>query len=355
MAKDNCALNQDGSLKDTSQIQWYFDSDEVPQPQQRKAKRAKVATFLDLEAQVGSDSENEDDKEQPDDNEDDNEDPNVPVCQLELACSVQAEQQPEIISHLYEKVQVGDYREARGEQETRAEKITQGVGLQLQLMCCAPGIPGPGFRSKGKPFGEDKRLKRQEVELKSDKRGDIGILKSVNANGHAELEVEACLISMGKLEEVSIMDLYIPGYNISNILPFNLEGATDHPSQSVCMTPVWENDSGTGSQTPAWDPSSRTPQISNVVSAEELAYPHQIPENIASTSALQASTPLPNSMRTTVIGEGSSAHDASADAFNNHWINQLLKADSSFLDHRYLHVVISGSLLTAASSGFKRG
>ncbi|KAF9012066.1 hypothetical protein BDQ17DRAFT_1322018 [Cyathus striatus] len=43
-------------------------------------------------------------------------------------------------------------------------------------------------------------------------KGDIGILKSVNANGHTKLEVEAHLISMGKLEEVSIMDLYIPGY-----------------------------------------------------------------------------------------------------------------------------------------------
>ncbi|KAF9003632.1 WD40-repeat-containing domain protein [Cyathus striatus] len=76
MAKDNCALNQDGSLKDASQIQWYFDpDDEVPQPQQRK-------TFLDLEAQVGSDSEDEDDEEQLDkfivDNKDDDEDPNIP-------------------------------------------------------------------------------------------------------------------------------------------------------------------------------------------------------------------------------------------------------------------------------------
>ncbi|KAF8995681.1 hypothetical protein BDQ17DRAFT_1430188 [Cyathus striatus] len=186
-------------------------------------------------------------------------------------------------------------------------------------------------------------------------KGDIGILKCVNTNGCAELEVEAHLISTSKLEEVSIMDLYIPGYNISNILPFDFEGATDHPSRNVCLTPAWENDSGIGSQTPAWDPNSRTPQISNVVSAEELAYPHRIPENIATMSALQASAPLPDLMRTAVIGEGSSACDASADAFNSHWINQLLEADSSFLDHRYLHVVISGSLPTAASSGFERG
>ncbi|KAF8995692.1 hypothetical protein BDQ17DRAFT_1430199 [Cyathus striatus] len=61
----------------------YFDpDDEVPQSQWRKAKRAKVATFLDLEAQVASALEEEDDKEQPDkfivDNEeDDDEDPNV--------------------------------------------------------------------------------------------------------------------------------------------------------------------------------------------------------------------------------------------------------------------------------------
>ncbi|KAF8977255.1 hypothetical protein BDQ17DRAFT_1339290 [Cyathus striatus] len=77
MAEDNCALNQDGSLKDMSQIQWYFDpDDEVPQSQWRKAKRAK--TFLDLEAQVASALEEEDDKEQPDNNEeDDDEDPNV--------------------------------------------------------------------------------------------------------------------------------------------------------------------------------------------------------------------------------------------------------------------------------------
>ncbi|KAF9012067.1 hypothetical protein BDQ17DRAFT_1420460 [Cyathus striatus] len=60
-----------------------------------KAKRAKVVTFLDLEAEVASGSEDEDDEEQPDEfivnnEDDDDEDPNIPVYWLELACSVQA-------------------------------------------------------------------------------------------------------------------------------------------------------------------------------------------------------------------------------------------------------------------------
>ncbi|KAF8995682.1 hypothetical protein BDQ17DRAFT_1330408 [Cyathus striatus] len=48
--------------------------------------------FLDLEAQVASGSEDENDEEEPnkfivDSEENDDEDPNIPVCQLELACS----------------------------------------------------------------------------------------------------------------------------------------------------------------------------------------------------------------------------------------------------------------------------
>ncbi|KAF9003621.1 hypothetical protein BDQ17DRAFT_1425113 [Cyathus striatus] len=525
MAEDNCALNQDGSLKDASQIQWYFDPDDkvsqnqIPQPWWKKTKRAKVVMFLDLEAQVASSSEDENDEEEPnefivDSKENDNEDPNIPyvvsrrdahshagpssttiiskynvayhsrvardwslydipvknrleeqiVYQLNLHAGPKHIRSAFALSiipgHVYvEALNLEDLKKFTkifGDinqfhihpapnimwdsyfgnvgtsytpyKHTWVKVVLQGIvslafvediteenvmirlfhspdvlfkyPLNLLEKCfkigngvkvksgehkgvvsivtnveacgcvgeenitivafllkkgkhvpvcssdldfCSKVHRNSTFRwedsndtstpdASGSWTIEDRLMCNDLYQLlyglygvvtSSPQKGDIGILKCVNTNGHAELEVEAHLIN--------------------------------HPSWNICLTPAWENDSGIGSQTPAWDPNSRTPQISNVVSAKELVYPHRIPENIASMSALQASAPLPDSMRTAVIGEGSSACDTSADAFNSHWINQLLEADSTFLDCRYLHVVISGSLPTAASSGFKRG
>ncbi|KAF8999506.1 hypothetical protein BDQ17DRAFT_1328243 [Cyathus striatus] len=174
------------------------------------------------------------------------------------------------------------------------------------------------------------------------RKGDMGILKSVNADGKAILEVQAHLISSNRQDEVSIKDLYIPGHydTFPEIFKrLNIVGDSSS-SMNICPTPQWENDLGTGSHTPAWNPSSRTLQISNAAAAEFIVYLHRIPENEESTGHLEPSGPLPPSMQTFVI---------------DHWIKQLVNSDSLFLSKNYLDVIISGSQPTMASSRFENG
>ncbi|KAF8993908.1 hypothetical protein BDQ17DRAFT_1331425 [Cyathus striatus] len=174
------------------------------------------------------------------------------------------------------------------------------------------------------------------------RKGDMGILKSVNADGKAILEVQAHLISSNHQDEVSIKDLYIPRHydTFPEIFKgLNIVGDSSL-SMNICPMPQWENDLGTGSHTPAWNPSSRTLQISNAAAAEFIVYPHRIPENEESTGHLEPSGPLPPSMQTFVI---------------DHWIKRLVDSDSLFLSKNYLDVIISGSQPTMASSGFENG
>ncbi|KAF8998164.1 hypothetical protein BDQ17DRAFT_1428649 [Cyathus striatus] len=134
------------------------------------------------------------------------------------------------------------------------------------------------------------------------RKGDMGILKSVNADGKAILEVQARLISSYCQDKVSINDLYIPGHY--DTLPEIFKGlnsvGNSSSSMNICPTPQRENDFGTGSHTPAWNSSSRTPQVSNTAAAEFIAYPHRIPENQESTGHLEPSGFLPPSMQTFV-------------------------------------------------------
>ncbi|KAF8979171.1 hypothetical protein BDQ17DRAFT_1439685 [Cyathus striatus] len=103
MAEDNCALNHDGTLKDASKIQWHYNpDDEMPLPKNNKRARIEVMyyaesneciievfhpvqkMFLDIEAKVASDSEDEEDGEDMDrfinDEDQDEEDPNTPIA-----------------------------------------------------------------------------------------------------------------------------------------------------------------------------------------------------------------------------------------------------------------------------------
>ncbi|KAF8984827.1 hypothetical protein BDQ17DRAFT_1436859 [Cyathus striatus] len=114
MSQDNCALNQDGLLKDASEIQWFNDvDDETPLSQPgpsktnlkpSKTKRARLASFLDLEAEVASGSEDEDPIDSDDDfinNFTDDKDNNIDRPRLSLTQAVEAEHG--FIDHLTNK------------------------------------------------------------------------------------------------------------------------------------------------------------------------------------------------------------------------------------------------------------
>ncbi|KAF8984377.1 hypothetical protein BDQ17DRAFT_1437068 [Cyathus striatus] len=139
---------------------------------------------------------------------------------------------------------------------------------------------------------------KEEMVKFGARKEDMGILKRVNVDGKAILEVQACLISSNHQDEVSIKDLYIPGHY--NTFPEIFKGLNivgdSSLSMNICPMPQWENDLGTGSHMPAWNPSSRTLQISNAAAAEFIVYPHRIPENKESTGHLEPSGPLPPSM-----------------------------------------------------------
>ncbi|KAF9002150.1 hypothetical protein BDQ17DRAFT_1426115 [Cyathus striatus] len=114
MSQDNCAQNQDGSLKDASQIQWFNDiDDEIPLSQPgpsksnlkpSKTKRARLASFLDLEAEVASGLEDEDPIDSDDDFINDfmdDEDNNIDHSRLSLTQAIEAEHG--FIDHLTNK------------------------------------------------------------------------------------------------------------------------------------------------------------------------------------------------------------------------------------------------------------
>ncbi|KAF8997429.1 hypothetical protein BDQ17DRAFT_1429106 [Cyathus striatus] len=142
-------------------------------------------------------------------------------------------------------------------------------------------------------------------------KGTHGILKSVSASNVAQLEVLEHLMFSKDLVECPMKDLYIPGYSDKSMNDFFTAETTrkdTEPALGVCSTPCWEHDSGIGSQTPTWNPSSMTPQVASAssnVSAELFAFAHCIPENTASLFPLQLSVTLPASMRMAVVSEGS--------------------------------------------------
>ncbi|KAF8993877.1 hypothetical protein BDQ17DRAFT_1331395 [Cyathus striatus] len=139
MTEDNCALNCDGTLKDASEIQWHYNSDDK-MPLLKNNKRARIEKkFLDIEAKVSSDSEGEEDDEDMDgfiNNEDqDEEDPNTSIVRLTLQCSFYAHLQNEdkkqhIMDHLHSGG--GDLASLQAEQ-----RIDNHRNLSAKFLQCA--------------------------------------------------------------------------------------------------------------------------------------------------------------------------------------------------------------------------
>ncbi|KAF9000958.1 hypothetical protein BDQ17DRAFT_1426793 [Cyathus striatus] len=150
-------------------------------------------------------------------------------------------------------------------------------------------------------------------------KGTRGILKSVSTSNVAQLEVPECLMFSKDLVECPMKDLYIPGYSDKSMNDFftaETTGKNTEPALGVCSTPRWEHDSGIGSQTPAWNSSSMTPQVASAssdTSAEPFAFAHCIPENTALSFPLQPSATLPASMRMAVVSEGSAQQPTAFD------------------------------------------
>ncbi|KAF8988818.1 hypothetical protein BDQ17DRAFT_1434859 [Cyathus striatus] len=187
-------------------------------------------------------------------------------------------------------------------------------------------------------------------------KGTLGILKDVSASNIAQIEILAQLMVSGSLVCVPMKNVYIPGYS-----PKALNDLTEIPehvsniSPSICLTPRWENDSGIGSLTPAWNPGSRTPSLtstSNTMQEESMSFIHRIPDNLPSSCPLQASTPLPASMTPAVVGEGTSRWRT---AFDDHWVKHLIDLDGAALKQKNLAVIITGMIPTETSVGFENG
>ncbi|KAF9004246.1 hypothetical protein BDQ17DRAFT_1424692 [Cyathus striatus] len=95
-------------------------------------------------------------------------------------------------------------------------------------------------------------------------KGTRGILKSISTSNVAQLEVPEHLMFSKDLLEFPMKDLYIPGYSdksMNNFFTVQTTRKDTEPALSICSTPCWEHDFGIGSQTPTWNPSSRTPQV----------------------------------------------------------------------------------------------
>ncbi|KAF8986099.1 hypothetical protein BDQ17DRAFT_1335687 [Cyathus striatus] len=139
-------------------------------------------------------------------------------------------------------------------------------------------------------------------------KGTRGILKSISTSNVVQLEVPECLMFSKDLVEYPMKDLYIPGY-----LYTETTGKDTKPALGVCSTPRWEHDSGIGSQTPTWNPSSMTPHVASVssdASAELFAFTHH-------SSARQPT------------------------AFDEHWIKRMINADGAIFKGKLLKVIIS--------------
>ncbi|KAF8989480.1 hypothetical protein BDQ17DRAFT_1477547 [Cyathus striatus] len=167
MSQDNCALNQDGSLKDASEIQWFNDIDDEtlllqPRPSKTnlkpsKTKRARLASFLDLEAEVASGSKDED----PIDS-DDNKDNNIDRSRLSLTQAIEAEHG--FIDHLTNKYVeksrcIGNYSGRDGDPmfSTHKHSIARsGITPQDWPMFDIPVKPSVGrIRGNNSPYAHN--------------------------------------------------------------------------------------------------------------------------------------------------------------------------------------------------------
>ncbi|KAF8989211.1 hypothetical protein BDQ17DRAFT_1434609 [Cyathus striatus] len=179
-----------------------------------------------------------------------------------------------------------------------------------------------------------------------------GILRSISTSNVVELEISHSLMVTGHLKNIHVKDFHIHGH--SNELPHDSDiqfsMAYSHPDLNICSTPSWEQDIGIGSQTPAWDSSSRTPCITST-SAEvdsHVSFDH-IPENIVSSYPLQA---MSTTMSPAIIGGVSSRQTS---RFNEYWITCMINSDRNVFKGRLLKVIISGMQPNNTSASFENG
>ncbi|KAF8988385.1 hypothetical protein BDQ17DRAFT_1435041 [Cyathus striatus] len=253
----------------------------------------------------------------------------------------------------------GEHREVRSSdidfcREVQRSKTFQWQGDNTVLASHTESYGSKAYKMRMDPYRDHygKYIRIRAGALK----GTLGILKDVSASNIAQIEISAQLMVSGSLVCVLMKNVYIPEYS-----PKSLNDLTEIPahvsniSLSICLTPCWENDSGIGSLTPTWNPGSRTPSLtstSNTVLEESMSFIHRILDNLPSSCPLQASIPLPASMTTAIIGEGTSRWRT---PYDDHWVKRLIDSDGAALKQKNLAVIITGTIPTETSIGFENG